>query len=332
MNVYKDLVLSLLLFFTILNVQKDDFHILIGVFLISSVGGLFYQYIYIFAQHIIDIFRPFLNITAMQFVEYQSSRRRYFGDTMDEALIPMLLNAAMTTKNIFLKFTYALMLIAILFLVILSSWRTKFIICLYSILMSFFIFKTLRKYTLALGALLILIFTISSAITLVIVGQNVYDRFLVEDKPNEVIIQNSRISYLMSAFQMGKEHIVSGVGLGNYYDNLSNAEKIANQYSPAGGGMNKKFIVIDDPHNIFFGLFATTGIIGLLSFVGLLSYFIFTDIPFILKKGFMDIKIYISIFWGYFIFAFFNPWMYFSFFIPFWFFRGIIENIKLNND
>lgn len=327
LNVYKDLVLGLLLLFTMLLITKEDVIVLVKVFLVSALVGILYQSVFIFFPSIIGIVRPFLNFTYMQFVEYQSNRGRYFGDTLDEALIPILFYYLVTTKKLVIKIIIIIILVFVIFLVILSSWRTKFIILIYAILGTFFLFKQLRRYFFIFFVGLGIIFVVSNSVSLKLVGQNIYDRLLLSDEPTETLIEKSRLLYLKDAYEIGLSNPIIGSGLGNYYDNLLAVSKRANQ-SPSMNGTGKKFILIDDPHNILFSVFATTGTIGLISITALLLYFFFTDIPLLFNES--GEKIFVVTFWGYFIFSFFNPWMYFSFLIPFWFFRGAIENIKLN--
>lgn len=326
LNVYKDLVIGLILMFTILFFAKEDVVVLVKVFLISTVIGISYQFIFIFFPSVIEMVRPLLNTTYMQFVEYQNSRGRYFGDSLDEALIPIIFYYFSMAKKMGIKILLIGAFMSIVFLVVLSGWKTKFIILLYSIIGTLFIYKQIRKYLFFIIIMLVFAFAISYNLSIKLVGQNVFDRLLTGD-PVEMHIEKNRITYLKDAFEIGLSHPITGVGLGNYYDNLLEVNKKVNQ-SPVSIFSDKRFILTDDPHNVFFSLFATTGLLGLISMTTLLIFFFVTDLS-LLKKSTIE-KFLVLAFWGYFIFSFFNPWMYFSFLIPFWFLRGVIENFKLN--
>lgn len=328
LNVYKDIVISALLFMALLQIEKKDVFVLTAVFISSVLVNIMFQLTFILLPSLIDLIRPVLNTVYMQFVNYQTDRGRFFGDTLDEALIPLFAYYSIRARKKPVQILFLLVVVAIIFLVTLSSWRTKFIILVFSIISTFLLFKELRKYVLAFVITLFFVFIASNVISIRLVGQNIYDRLLSSEEVTEKKIERSRLSYLKDAYEIGFIHPVTGVGLGNYYDNLSAISKNANQSPPAISG--KRFILVDDPHNIFFGVFATTGIAGLLSVLILLLYFFVTDIPVLLRNNFTGV--FIIAFWGYFIFAFFNPWMYFSFLAPFWFIRGIIEKLKSNHE
>lgn len=327
LNVYKDIIFSLLLFFSILYLPKKNIPLLVYVFLISTVIGIVYQLTFILYAPLINIIKPFLNINYLKFVEYQTNRDRFFGDTMDESLIPILIFLLINNKKLLTRIGILMLLISIIFLVIISSWKTKFIICIYAIIASLLLFREFKKYIFKILFSFIILFILGIFLSLSLVSHNIYDRFIFDDAQTEIHIQNNRISYLKEASQIGLRYILTGSGLGNYYDNLSVASKRANKITPPNA-IAKDFIGIDDPHNIIFGVFATTGSIGVIGLCLLLFYFLYSDIHLLYSEGWS--KAFVITFWGYFIFAFFNPWMYFSFLVPFWFFRGIIENIKLN--
>jgi len=95
----------------------------------------------------------------------------------------------------------------------------------------------------------------------------------------------------------------------------------------AADSYSERAILIDDPHNLFFSAYANTGFLGLSTLLILIVYFLLTDIM-IFNKNEDVLKGYILVFWSVFIYALFNPWMYFQFFGLFWILRGIIEKNK----
>jgi O-antigen ligase len=269
---------------------------------------------------------PFLsfvfNEKYLQFFNFQYGRNRFFGDSLDEAFIPLIIWTLIKEKAFIKRILLLLLMIGVIFITFISNWRTKIIILLFSLFVSTIMYyKYIKKYLLLLMlGVLLTIFT-SSNFSLYTVKTDIIDRFLFNNEIEKKIISN-RINYWKEAIEMGLSSPITGVGLGNYYDNLPKKSKQANKI------ISSNLITIDDPHNLFVSTFASTGFLGLISLTLLLGYFFITDAG-IFKKKQSILQTFIIIFWGLFIFGLFNPWMYFSYLMPFWLIRGFIEKYKM---
>ena len=162
---------------------------------------------------------------------------------------------------------------------------------------------------------------VSSFLSSGVIKTSVLTRFLFEEEETKTI--TSRVSYWKDALEIGLRSPFVGVGLGNYFDNLSTSSKKTNETSQID--RYRKFIFIDDPHSIFFSIFATTGIIGLLSFLSVLSFFLIRDLSGIRSQNELPTLI-ICMFWGLFIFSLMNPWVNFSYLSFMFLIRGFCEN------
>lgn len=326
--VYKDLIFALLLFIICLQIiNKKNYNLFCTILIVVTFIDTIYQVIfYIFPSLVFPFISIIFNEKYLQFFEFQYERNRFFGDSLDEAFIPMIIWMFIREKTSIKKILLLLLIIGIIFIAFISNWKTKILILLLSLGVSAIIYlKYIKKYLFLLILLTILTIFLSSSFSLHTVKINIIDRLTFNDRVEKKII-NSRINYWKEATEIGLSSPITGVGLGNYYDNLSEKSKLANKNSNTN--IHNNFITIDDPHNLFFSTFANTGFLGLISLILLLGYFFITD-TFLYKKKQVMSQIFIIIFWSIFIFALFNPWMYFSYLMPFWLIRGFIEKYKI---
>ena len=326
--VYKDLLFALLLFIIVAQITNNknlNFFLKI-IILVTFFNILFQILFYLFPSVIYPFILFFFNEKYLQFFNFQSGRNRFFGDSLDEAFIPLIMWMFMRERAFMKKILLLLLVIGIIFIAFISNWRTKILILLFSLGVSAIMyFKYVKKYLFLFILLILLTTFLSSSFSLYTVKTNIIDRLIFNDTIETKII-NSRINYWKDAIEIGLSSPIIGVGLGNYYDNLSEKSKQAN----TNQNINRRdsFITIDDPHNLFISTFASTGFLGLISLILLLGHFFITDVVVYIKKQALP-QTLIIIFWSLFIFALFNPWMYFSYLMPFWLLRGFIEKYKI---
>ena len=328
LTVYKDVVFGIALYFLaslILN-QKN-----IGkytAFLRWVILGTLVVQILIFT---FPDFRTFifslLNDSYLTFFKYQFDRGRYFGDTLEEAFFPILLLGVFTqTATNGVTRAGGLLASAMAFYVAyISNWRTKFLICITSFLASLYLYRKSMLFFIPIFVVLIGgVSLVMNKISLQSINQSVIDRLLSDDI-DERQINKSRLDYLYSAVSIGSSHLFTGAGLGNYYDLLSATEKKNNRALNANS--SSTFILIDDPHNIFFSTFATSGLVGLIALISLLFFFAKQDIHTLLSKNADHYaKAYVCVFWSIFIYACLNPWLYFSYLCNFWLMRAFADS------
>jgi len=265
------------------------------------------------------------NDMYLKFFSYQYMRGRLFGDSFTETLFPFVALFLLRSKNKVVQIIL-LTIITIVFIitVLFSGWRTKLIIYLFTLIGTFFVLLPRMRITILTVVIsLVVLFSVSTAFRLR-GNMTSLDRLLGQDiEGQQSQINNSRIVFLKEAIDIGLSSPLIGVGLGNYYEHLSHSSQLAKK-SYSSAQMNHSFIIIDDPHNLFFSSFANTGTVGFIALFLLIMQFAIRDIA-LWRYTAVELKLYMISFWGVFIFAFFNPWMYFQTFSWFWILRGIIE-------
>ena len=325
---YKDFVFAMLIFFIGYQLtSKKNTDLFLKVIILSTIINLLYQVLFYFSPDFFyNLFEQIFNEKYFQFFSYQANRNRFFGDTLDEAIVPIVTYFLLPGKKP-IKFILLIVFIGVLiFVSIFSNWRTKTIILMFSLSAGLFRLIQISKKLLLFVLISVIFFlSLGDYVSIRTSGANIIDRFLFPDT-TEVKINGARLQYWKEATEIGLSSPVFGVGLGNYYDNLSQISRMAkkNSFFVADGS----FVLIDDPHNLLFSTFATTGFFGLFSLLFLLLYFFITDVIFY-RRGDLKLNALIFVFWGIFIYAFLNPWMYFSYLMFFWLIRALIEKYKI---
>ena len=258
LSVYKDLILGLMLGYAVfMNINKQSVYgivrVMMGITLLSLIIELF---TYLFPYVFLDLTKLLFNEQYLLFFEYQYGRGRIFGDTLNEAFLPFLFFYA-NSKSLFKSIPSLLGILLSFFSMFVSGWRTKVIIFIFSLATSFIMFGRKYIHMILLGILILSGVFVLLNKALVTIGQpSVVDRFVdidaVEEKHN-----TSRVRYWKEATDMGLSSLLFGVGLGNYFDSLSQNSKLQNMSNAYY--QNQRFILIDDPHNLFFSAFAIRG-------------------------------------------------------------------------
>lgn len=334
---FKDYLISFLLFIIIsIYFKKKDIKKIINTLLFATAISLLLQIISYLNPVFFNFFINFIHPQGSKFIEYQSSRNRFFGEFLDEVMFPIIFFLMLRTKNKNIFFSYLSLISLIIIITIVSNWRTKQLILLFSIFLLyvyFFIYKSKIKFMINnfnrlkfifISFFILLFFLLSYLVSLNLTGQNSFTRIIF---PTELDIKSieSRLNMFKDAFLIGKDFPLTGVGLGNFYDYWFSKEKNSIKLSLVSFN---DFPLIDDPHNIFATLFVETGLFGLLSYFFLIAYLFFSDINKLLltRKNYMIIFVIFSS-WSLFLFSLSNP-IGFSYLSLFWILRAIIYKLS----
>ncbi|KKQ38534.1 MAG: hypothetical protein US54_C0008G0009 [Candidatus Roizmanbacteria bacterium GW2011_GWA2_37_7] len=324
---YKDIFFGIMVFVsTFIVVSKKNTSNIIAILLGSSfIHLLFQNLIYFWPERMLRIFSELIYSPYLDVLQYQFNRGRFFGDALDEVVIPLiifvLVSKAKNVKKLIAMFLFG----TITFITIASNWRSKLVVYLLALFCSIIITRNYQKIIPPLiGFILILSIIFSNFVSLNTVGTNVLDR-VIFDIEEEYRPIDARFNYWKEASSIGMSSPLYGVGVGNYYDNLSS---LSQQYSQSSQvNRYKNFTVIDDPHNILVSTFVSSGFLGLFAFILLFSYFFIDDLKSMYKNN-LQLKMFVIIFWSIFAYSMFNPWIYFGYLGFLWFIRGVIEKIS----
>lgn len=335
LSAYEDLVFTALFVFLSVNLVKKsgDLYIVTAILLFGAIFSVFVQLFILFLPQVfLSLGNFFLHKGYLDLIALNLERKRVYLETYDEALIPIILYflfyepkglAGFFKRNRRLK---RVLLSSIFFLISVlsfaSNFRTRFLMFLFGLGSSLLIFGSgFKKHwpiVFSLFVLFIFLFRILSQT----VGFTVVDRFLLESKREDVMTVTGRIERWKKAFEIGVSAPLIGVGLGNYYDYLDPSMKKTFSLFKQ---VNKEFeFAALHPHNIFFRLFAETGMFGLGTFLILLSYFVVQDIKIIKGKDQLS-KAFVLSFWTLFVYAIFNPSFTTRFQATFWLLRVLIS-------
>lgn len=334
LNMYKDIVFSLLLFFCVYltisvdNIDQISKGLMIFTIVLIGIEILFY----LFPTLLLPVLNSIFNENYLKFFLYQYNRGRYFGDSLNEAMIPLVLTIALNKRRWGNNAVFFILIsLGVSFTVFVSNWRTKAIIFLFSFSSTIFFLTKKRALhvLLTIGFIFFFLAGVLKVVTVFNGTGSVIDRFIEDGVDQYGSNSNTaRINYWQDAVNIGNSHVLTGVGLGNYFDSLSQQSKFNNLSASFG----RQFILIDDPHNLFFSAYASTGLLGLISLIALICYFAVTDIQHLKRSRNHYLTSYSLIFWSIFIYSLFNPWLYYQYLGQFWLLRGIIEKLKYIHD
>jgi O-antigen ligase len=248
-----------------------------------------------------------------------------------EIFFPIFAFFILFSRKIQSKILYSIYLLATVYLSVFSNVRTRGIQLATAIVLTS-IFLLIRNKAFATSKKLV-IFLAIGIIGTIIVGLNIssneynfsiIDRFANESSVGDEQTIISRLSFYHKAYMMFLSSPFIGLGLGNYL----NTDVIINNPNLYFGSNNYKSSYAQEvaysPHNIFFELLSETGILGLITFLLLCIYFLYTDYSFTLK-GNKPLWPFAVSSWVIFTYTLFNPYNTLYIFGWFWFLRGIIE-------
>lgn len=311
---YKTILFSFILFITYYNtVQSKNIQSLLTVLILATgLNVLIQLYLYISNDQI--ILHNLFHIVYIQFYEFDKQRGRFFGSTYDESLIPIIYYLFTKEKSTIVKVTYLFIIICITFITLISNWRTKMLILLGNFI--FILFYSFSNKT-SKNKIFIMAFCVFVMCFLALnKNDSSFQRFNLSEE-NSISTVLIRISYWRESFELIKTHFFTGVGLGNYYDNLlesSKLQKLAYSRSYINQNHFNNFVFINDPHNIFISIFVSSGFAGFIMLF-VLIYAILKKTVYIFRRynsnsAFPFIAVSL---WSLLFFSLFNPFIDFPY-------------------
>lgn len=311
---YEDMVFGILAFLSFALFKKHYKKIAL-VLLLPMIFNIFYQIIMVVDKDLFTgLARNILYSKQLSLVLYNLGKERTYIETYDESFIPLLF---LSDVPKFPFVNYILFLGVALFSFV-SRWRTRLLLLFFTFISSFIAIKGLRIQKLIVLVLLILFVAyVVNFISTGTTGSSFLDRIVFQDKSQDIAPINFRVKQLVTSIEFGSASLF-GVGLGNYYDNLS--DKKASNSSLYKGDVQE--LTEGQPHNIFSSLIAESGYLSFIVFVLMLALFLKSDINVIRGKDEYQ-KAFVLSFWSLFIHSLFNPNAG-SFQIFFWGMRGLL--------
>lgn len=239
------------------------------------------------------------------------------------------------TKPI-IKFFLFLFVFILLYLSVFSNFRTRILSFIFAFSLSFFIyikrskfFKSSKSWSILktpaiILFLMIVVFQVAISASSSLYSYNIIDRLTLTNKYEDLGPVESRIDQIFNSLYIFTSSPLIGIGLGNYlnYVNLP----FVNSYNSNNYREEFVYMSAGRPHNIFVQTLVETGIIGTISFICLLLYFIKKDLYILIhEKREIYIQGYIISSWTVIFYGLFNPADTIYVLGWFWFARGIIE-------
>lgn len=327
---FKDLIFLSLFFFCSMYVfqYRENNKKLIIVLVIGLLFDLFSQVLMFFYPKIfIEIANNILYPGDAQLISLNIDRQRVYLGTYDEIMIPVIIYFHSLNKR---KILLPLLPI-IVGISFLSQFRTKLLMAVFSFLSSLAILSKgvgknnfIKVSILPISLVIIILFSayFLSSITF---GNSIINRLLLQNKIEDVLTVEQRISKSEEAISIGLSAPVFGVGLGNY--NYYVTQRQIPRYN-----VSYQQIQIDllHPHSLIPFIFAETGLPGLMAFILLVIYFITEDTKTIRYQKNNFTKALIISFWTLFLYSLFNPTTNFSYNVLFWLLRVVIYYESVN--
>lgn len=321
---YKNILFSILLYFLMLITVETKKHIYLIVKILVSTEfiNIGFQFIVIYLEHISQaILYPILYKGYLEVLVINYSRNRYFIDMYGSALIPIFFIYLVTNyvKQNKFKILLLMSIISANWLALVSNFRSHLIMAVLSTIISIIIIYKNRSMQ-----IVILLMTMLVVSFFLLRGFNVENALQRIINPEEYDYQTviSRFYMWQKAIDISLTSPLLGVGLGNYYDWLSNKRVVLYSLNHWKNELTK--ITLTHPHNIFVGALVQTGLIGLLLNLFLIIFFLKRDVDFLNTED-LPLKMLILSFWVLFMFTLFNPGSNFQFLSLFWLLRALIN-------
>lgn len=316
---YKDILISLI-FLILAQYYKSYLSKIIYTLLLGSFINILYQLILVFNSDLfINLFSNLIYQKHFNFVLANLERGRIYVDFYNEIIIPFIF--LKLKRKSFNKIFYTIFIFLIISLSFLSNFRTRILMVLFSVVLSlFFLIKSsLRNKFLFIISLFILLYSVFNY------SYFFNPRLYIRANNIEEILNKktllSRINQIKNSIDMGSISLF-GVGLGNYFDNISAMEKNNGLIT----SKSVKFVKLgaeEYVHNIFGLVLSESGYFGLIIFFYLIFLFAKSD-SITFKKNNKYSKALVLSFWTLFIYGFFNPIVPGSYQILFWGTRGLL--------
>lgn len=305
--------------------------ILIKLIIITTAANVLLEMIMFFSPSFVNFLYKFVHPSVLDIFVFNINRGRLYFESYGEVFLPVVLYFFIKEKLLIRKFFYWLISLGVILLAFWSNYRDRFVVACFSLFVTFIIFgKDIFKIKLKQNIIFLL------ATSLIFIGgffyiyqakgYSVINRLLLQDKEEDVSSLATRGVLINEAISIGKQHLLTGVGLGNYYDHLPSSMK-NRRYQMIG--QNKEFFdaTLLYPHNLFAQIFVETGLLGLLSFLFIFAIFVRQDLE-ILRENNSISKALIICFWSLILYAMFNPRTYLTFYTNFFILRILIEVLE----
>jgi len=320
---YKDVVFPGMLLFAFLavGIKRES---VVKIFLAAGIINFAYQMAMFFLPHFFRTWAGEIVYSGhLELVLINLERGRLFIETYDEIAIPFIFVLFAQEKDNKRRLLLTLLFLAIALPSFLSNFRSRVLILGLAFIASFLLL-TGRKLAEKLG--LLGAFVVFGAIAVVIsntfFGFSIVDRFALKDPQEDVKTLEGRVKNIGVSVDMGLAAPLTGVGLGNYFDNLPTSKKIS--ISLFNWVRREAEIASTNPHNIFLQTLSETGIVSLIFTVGLLLYFAYLDFRTLIGTKDKLRLAYIISFWALFSYSIFNPTTTLGYNSLFWLLRGLI--------
>ncbi len=320
---------SFVLFLLFIYLKKGNVKKTVCILFLGFASNSLFQFlIYFYPKIFIQLGGMFIHPDLINLIAFKIQSGQLFFDSYDEILIPFIFYYFSQTKENKNKIGLIAPIFIIGFFSFISNFRTRFLMFIFAVFFSCILFfKRLKKFFPILLISSFIFLNLIYRLQISSLGFSVVERFLLTDKADYSSIV-SRVERWKKSVEIGFSSPIVGVGLGNYYDHLTNFEqhKFSLSLFPQEKKVNE--IMNNDPLNIFFTTFGETGFIGLFSFFLLIFYFIKEDLKKI-NNGNKISRIFIISFWTLFINSFLDPSYIIKYQILWWTLRVIIEKFSV---
>lgn len=321
---YKDVIFPGLFLIAALYVKKERVKFA-WVIVITAAINFFYQMFMFWAPGLfLSIGSKLIYDAHYNLVSLDLHRQRIFIESADEIAIPFLFILFAKEKVWKRRFLIVAFLMMISIPSFLSNFRSRALMLGVSFfLTALFMFRKKISEILIPVSVLFLSGVASFYVVNSIYHFSLIDRFTFQSRNDDVITAISRIEDVERSFHLALSHPLTGVGLGNYFENLPLADKNIQSIFPWVAEESR--IAAGSPHNIFALEAEEAGIANLIFFTAFVGYFLYIDYKKIIAKKKDRLSIAYSIsFWSLFAYGFVNPATTLPFNALFWVLRAFI--------
>lgn len=280
----------------------------------------------IVGNQILTFINDFVQIEIMALFTHNSRMGRFNSYLTLDSFIPIFFLTYYISKK------QKKDILLLIFTVVLSSilsytslFRTRLLQGVFALLASLLVFFEEKKQLIATLLLIPITLSIVYGTTKLVApsSTSIIERFFLTDSSLDIDTIEFRFTSLQTALELLSSSPIVGIGLGNYgaYINklpgFSIEERLQKIHYEE---------TLNNPHSVFIEVVSETGLLGLLGYVGILCYFLYKDIPILLKSGDKYTSSIIVLAWTLFLYGIFNPFNTVYIAGWFWFIRGYIQS------
>lgn len=330
LKVYKNIITGIFLYFIsfkIVNWKMTITFLNKIVFLIISTNLLIQFILYFKPQPFFDFLSMFLHPEFLSSFEIRAYyTNKFFSGFFNESFIPFLVFSINKKRPACLIFTLILLII-ILYFSNLSNFRVNALVFIFSTIVSLYLVKKNKHFLTFFFFIFLILFLFLFFFNFFKTGS--FRRMIDFQEAENLSTILTRLNLWSFSFELFKYSPLLGIGINNFYDFLNPKIRLLDPLR------QKLFeITYNNPHNIFVSTISESGLLGFLSLLILIGYFLKSDFSMIKKlskkKRTKEEKIipFVISFWSLIIFSLFMPTYSLNYNILFWFNRAIIEMNK----